>query len=242
MYNAKRLNLKRLFLRSTKEINDLDIFDDGVKSIFDFGKNDLMAHFIYCGSHYFYRKEQRQKLEKMILTKMKKYGIQSLVLTMLWMMRRNLVTKEKVKKAAGKLKNEDLWKDCEGSINDDLERFFINLQNQKEVEYEGVFSFFTPKLTNEELKLVQEVDEDHLKTYSEYFYGRNPDVDVHEMKQSNSKSKYVLGRCFRWTIPLRLEITANEDEVLDEKEIERIAFQNLPPETVNYISDLDHIS
>jgi len=28
---------------------DLDIFDAGVKSIYDFGDDDLMPHFIYCG-------------------------------------------------------------------------------------------------------------------------------------------------------------------------------------------------
>merc|ERR1712062_20838 len=92
-----------------------------------------------------------------------------------------LVTKEKVKKAyQGKLKN-----------NDDLEEFLINLRNQKEVEYEHVWSFFTPKLTNEELKLVQEGNEEHLNTYLDYICCNNPDVDVQEMKESDSKSKYV---------------------------------------------------
>ena len=43
----------------------------------------------------------------------------------------------------------------DGSINEDLESFLINLQNQKEVKYESVEIFFTPKLTNEELKLVK---------------------------------------------------------------------------------------
>ena len=69
------------------------------------------------------------------------------------MKRLNLVTKEKVKKAAEeKLKNEKDWKYLEGSINDDLE-----------LEAEHVFSFFTPKLTIEELKLVQEGNEEHLR-------------------------------------------------------------------------------
>ena len=40
------------FLISTKEKDDLDIFDAGVKSIFDFDEVDLMPHFIYCGFHY----------------------------------------------------------------------------------------------------------------------------------------------------------------------------------------------
>ena len=203
-------------VRSTKEINDLDIFDAGVKSIFDFGKDDLMPHFIYCGLNYFNSMEQMEKLKGIILTKMRKYGIQSSILTMLWMQRQNLVTKEKVKKAAeGKLQNEPGWRLYEESINDDLERFIINLQNQIDVKPEDVFSFLTPKLTTEELKLVQEGNEEHLKTYSYYFNGKNPDVDVEEMKKSDSKSKYVHGYCLRKTIPLSIETTANGDKVPD---------------------------
>ena len=76
-----------------------------------------MPHFIYCGIHYFYQ-ERRAKLEEIILTTMRKYGIQSSILTKLWMDRRQLVTKEKVKKAAeGKLKNDEFWGKYEGSIN-----------------------------------------------------------------------------------------------------------------------------
>ena len=202
--------------RSTKEINDLDIFDAGVKSISDFGKDDLM-HFIYCGYHYL-RSVRREKLKEIILTKMRKYGIESSILTMLYMVRWKLVTKEKVKKAAeGKLKNDEDWKSHEGSINDDLERFVFNFQDQKEVKLEYVPSYFTPKLTNEDLRLVQEKNEEHLKTYLDYLAGKNPDVDVNEMKKSDSKSKYVHGTCWRMTIPFTLETTANEDNVPDKK-------------------------
>ena len=146
----------------------------------------------------------------MFLTKLRRYDIPSSTLTMLGMARWNLVTKEKVKKAAeGKLKNEGYWKDCEGSINDDLESYLINLQNQKDVTGEFVYSFFTPKLTDDELKLVQEGNEEHLKSYLDYFYGKNPDVDDKEMKDSDFKSKYVHGECLRMTIPLRLETNEN---------------------------------
>ena len=184
---------------------DLEIFDAGVKSISDSGKDDLMPHFIYCGLYYIGRRKQ---LEKIFLTKMREYGIQSSILTMLDMARLNLVTKEKVKKAyKGELKNELLWKNYEGSINDDLERFLTNLQNQKRMLDENVYSYFTPKLTNEEWKLVQEGNKEHLKTYML----SNPDVDVEEMKKSDSKSKYVHGRCQRWTMPLTLATDDTDD-------------------------------
>jgi len=32
---------------------DFDIFDAGIKSISDFGDDDLMPYFIYCGDYYF---------------------------------------------------------------------------------------------------------------------------------------------------------------------------------------------
>ena len=129
-----------------------------------------------------------------------------------------LVTKEKVKKAyKGELKNDEDWEMYEGSINDDLERFLINLQNQKEVKEEDVESFFTPKLTNEELKLVQEGNEEHLKSYGYHILGENPNIDVEEMKKSDSKSKYVHGRGWRMTIPLTLETTSKVTEIPDSK-------------------------
>ena len=183
----------------------LDVIDAGVKSISHFGKENLMPHFMYCGIHYFWN---REKLKEMILTKMSKYGIQSSIMTMVMMSRWNLVTTEKVKKAAeGKLKTDSDWKDYEGSINDDLERFLTNLQNQKRMLDENVYSYFTPKLTNEEWKLVQEGNKEHLKTYML----SNPDVDVEEMKKSDSKSKYVHGRCQRWTMPLTLAADDTDD-------------------------------
>ena len=190
-----------------------------------------MAHFMYCGLH-FHNKERGDKLKEIILTKMRKYGIQSSILTMLQMVRYNLVTKEKVKKAAeGKLKNDLEWKDYVGSINDDMEQFWINLQNQKEVEYEDVDSFFLPKLTQKELKLVREGNKEHLMTYAEHFVGRNPDVDVEEMKKSDSKSKYVHGWCCRKTIPLAL-VTAetDDDDEFDIKKILKILHRTEAPE------------
>ena len=96
------------------------------------------------------------------------------------MERLNLITREKAKKAyKGELKNDEDWEMYEGSINDDLERFLINLQNQEEVKDEFVKGFFTPKLTNEELKLVNGRNKEQVWYH---FAFRNPDVDVEEMR------------------------------------------------------------
>ena len=181
---------------------DLEAIDDGIKSISHFGKDNLILHFIYCWyySDDFYGE---RRLKEMILIKMMKYGIQSLILTSLNMRRSNLVTNEKVKKAyKGELKDNLSWE--KGSINDDLEEFIINLQNQKEVKEEFVSSFFTPKLNNKEMKLIQDGNQEHLKTYEFHDYGWNADVDVEEMKESDSKSKYVHVNCERTTIHLNI--------------------------------------
>ena len=185
-----------------------------------------MPHFIYCGTYHFYIEKRQGKLKEIILTKMRKYGIQTSILTMVNMLRSNLITKEKVKKAAeGKLKDDEDWKHYKGSINDDLERFFINLQDENEIKEEGVSSFFAPKLTNEEMKLVQERNQEHLNTYSRHIAGLNPDVDVEEMKQSNSKSKFVHGGCVRCTIPLTLDTIQTDDITKDELQDAKITIR-----------------
>ena len=175
----------------------------------DFGANDMMPHFIYCIGDYFYDEE---KLKEIILEKMQKYGIQSSIVTMLRMRRRYLITKEKSKQAAeGKLKNDPEWRIFKGSINDDLDLFINNLQNSNEVEDEYVDSFCTPKLTKEELKLVEEKNQDHMRSYLLEF---GADVDVKEMKKSDSNDKYVHCWCRRDTLHLTLELnqTQSKDE------------------------------
>ena len=163
-----------------------------------------MPHFIYCGRYYFHTSESIRRLRNIFLTKMRSYGIRSAILTMMDMYRRRLMTKEKVKKAyRGKLKNDKLWKDFTVSINDDLENFFDKLQNQQKINLEMVRSFFTPKLTDDEMRLVEERNELHLGTYSRHYMGKNPDVDIEEMKRSDSKSKYLQGCCARYTTVLK---------------------------------------
>jgi len=140
---------------------------------------------------------------------MRKFGIQSSIVSHLHMRRVRLVTKEIAKKAA----ERKVWTNYRGSINDDLERFLSNLQNQTEVKEEYVESFFTPKLTSEEMKLVQQGNEEHLRSYQDSFNSKNPDVGFEEMQQSNSKSKYVHGHCWRRSFHLILETNQFEDEV-----------------------------
>ena len=180
-------------------------------------KNDMMAHFIYCYDDY-YRYgpyELFKKLKEIFLKKMRAYEIPSSILTTLHMFRLKLITKEKSKEAAeGKLKNDPDWKNYKGSINDDLDSFINKLQNSNEMEDEVVWSFFLPKLTKEELKLVEEKNQEHMMTYWEKaqitlgnkLANKNlADVPVKEMKQSDSKDKYIHSECLRRTVHLSLE-------------------------------------
>ena len=189
-----------------KEMNNIDVIDTGVKSILDHIKDYSVPHFICCGDLGTNENRQRQ-FKTNLLAKMKSYGIEFAILTKLCMFRWKLVTNETVTNAyQGKLKNEQDWKHYEQSIHDDLDTFFANLQDFKKIEIEYVASFFTPKLTEGELNLVEETNKHHLSTYREYDYFRqNPDVNVEEMKKSDSKSKYVHGICRRYTKSLALE-------------------------------------
>ena len=180
-----------------KEMNDLEIIDAGVKSVSYYEKNELMPHLIYCGEFYF---DSQCLLEEMIVSRMRQYEIESSLLTYVSAHRINLITQEKCKLAyEGKLKNDKNWRDYERSINDDLEKFFNNQRNLQEIKKEFVRSFFTPKLTQEELKLVEEKNKSHMYTY---IYGFHADIDIEEMKKSDSKGKYVHASCIRRSICL----------------------------------------
>ena len=77
-----------------------------------------------------------------------------------------------------------------------------------------MLSFFFPKLTEDELKLVEEKNEEHMRTY--LFDLFDADVHVEEMKLSDSKDKYVHSECHRKTIYLTLESSKNSS--LEESE------------------------
>ena len=85
-------------------MKDKNVFDSGFRIISDYGEDNFMPHFIYCGMHYFW--DDEDQLRSTFLDKMKNYGIRTAILTMLNMWRGNLVTKETVKNAYdGKLKD-----------------------------------------------------------------------------------------------------------------------------------------
>ena len=185
-------------LENDDSLLTLEMFDDGVKTMVDFGNDDMMPHFIYSANNH----NIEEILKFLLLRKMKKYGIQFALLTTLRMRRIHLITKEKAKAAYdGKLKTEG-WDSYEGSINDDLESFCNDLQNQEGIKEKSVRSFFLPKLTKEELDLVEEKNQEYMRSYLKYFMA---DVDAEEMKMSDSGDKFVHGRCIRKTFILTVQ-------------------------------------
>ena len=81
------------------------------------------------------------------------------------------------------------------SVNDDLESLFENIRLGKEPN-EDVGAYFLPKLTKEDLELIERRDTSYLETFR---WGNHADVDETEMMLSESDSKYVFGFSSRRT-------------------------------------------
>ena len=87
----------------------------------------------------------------------------------------------------------------ENSVNDDLDTFFEDIRLGK-MSNNYVRTYFLPKLTKEELDLVERKDEDFMHTFQEEMYA---DVDKAEMLLSESDSKFVLGGGQRKTFTIK---------------------------------------
>ena len=94
--------------------------------------------------------------------------------------------------------NDDL------EVNDDLESFFEDLRLGNEPD-DKVTTYFLPKLTEEEMKLVGRKDTTYLLT----FHNSNPDVEEAEMLLSESDSKYVEG--WGWRTTFTIENSASQN-------------------------------
>ena len=196
-------------LESIKEKQFQDTIDDGIKIMLKFHNDDIIPQFFYCFNDYY--SYSTEELEILVLARMKTYGLKSSILTGLDMWRLNLITKEKSKAAyEQKLKNDKNWRHYEVSINDDLESFFNKLQaisSLKDIKGEGVKSFFLPKISEDELKLIEQKNRDYMLTYYERF---DADVEKEEMKKSDSADKYICSKCYRRTMILNLNDTLSK--------------------------------
>ena len=160
---------------------------------------DLTLHFV-CAGDYFWG--DRDRLLSFIRVGMKKHNIEEVMMTLLRMEKMNVITKENMESF------------CEGkrvrkeSVNDDLESLYGKVRLGKQPNFEDVRTYFLPKLTEEELELVEQEDQNFLETFSWSFINNqihNPHVDTTSMKMSESDSKFVQGYCWRLTFKVKVE-------------------------------------
>ena len=174
---------------------DQNVIDLAFRTVCD-NKEELAIHVVYAGGYYhgdYIAHETR--LRYYLLKGMKKYGIESVMVTLIFMRRWNIITKEKMENFT--LGKEDQFE----SVNDDLNSMFEDLRLENGSKF-GKFwdnwTYFLPKLTEEELKLVARKDSNYFKT----FQTSDPDAIEAEMKLSESKSMFVEGDCERRTFTL----------------------------------------
>ena len=111
------------------------------------------------------------------------------MISSLYMERLNLITNEKMMDYCMGKKNE------KESVTDDLESFLEDIRLSKEPN-DRVYTYFLPKLTKEELDLIEREDEDFMRSFR---YTIGADVDKADMKASESDSKFVRGWGWRKT-------------------------------------------
>ena len=169
--------------------------------------HDTDIHIIYAGFIYLSEQDDPSRLYEFIFHLMKKYKIKSLMFTIVSMFKSHLVTKENM---------EDYYKgrfeDANGfdkaSVHDDLESVFeqIKLENigGSILPPPPLGMYCLPKLTEKELLLVQNKDEDYLRTFAEFHGDGNPDIPEYIMNVSESKSKFAYCMCFRVSTRLTL--------------------------------------
>ena len=187
---------------------------------------------------------------------MRENGVRSAILTILHSRRDYLTTKEKVKQKYRDAHEAELKKDQGAliwrSLNEDLEYFYTRLQNpESKPKAEVSYSFLTQKLTEEELRLVDEMNQDYLNTFSRYnqfwMKGRedsnklikkaaqNFKEDIEQIKKSSDpESKFSRGFCGRWTFALRVTLESMQKEMRKRAANENLSHMELKKQCVNW--------
>ena len=129
----------------------------------------------------------------MIVEKMKEHQIKKLMVTNITFWRDRLITKERM---------ENYYKGKERetrSVNDDLEVLFEDIRLGKETD-DQVHTYFLPRLTVNELILVEGKDKHFMATF---WLLMNADVSKAEMAASKSDSKYINANGRRRTFTIK---------------------------------------
>ena len=231
-------------LRSIKVKNYTDVIADGVKHIAAFGNDDLIPHFITCHCHDGYWQLVEEKtLQEIFMSKMRKYGIRSAILTMLYLERWNLKTKEEVKQDYLDVREAQLKKDngermyVERLLSHDLESFYTCLQNPErppKAEYSNIF--LMQKLTEEDVTLVENRNNEYLNTF---WFDYNPDSEykktMEEFKESSDpESIFSYSDGGRSTSALHVTLKSVQEEMRKRASNEDLSDMNLKKQRVNW--------
>ena len=171
-------------------LNNTEVIDSAFEKIVDNQKTKkLKIHFLFALNLSIINNESLCR--SIVLKAMKKYKIRSVMATVICMEKNLLIT------------TEDIEDRCVGrTFNDDLESAFDDLRFGKKPD-EFADTYFLPKLTHQELKLVERKDLRYMKSFS---YGENADVPEAKMKLSESDSKFVYAFGIRETFSIKLPL------------------------------------
>ena len=143
---------------------------------------DLEIHLLFTGFYSLIGNE------KIVFDKMKEFRMKHLMVTSMSMSRFCLITKERRDELY--LGRERMFKE---SINDSIETLLGNIRLGHQPN-ETLLLYFTPRLTDEEMQLIERKDPDYLQSF------RIPeDVNEASMKNSESDYKFCETMCTRTT-------------------------------------------
>ena len=188
---------------------------NAIKSAAENEKRGYKSHFIYAGDeyylywdeyHYLNTTRDESNLRSVIIEGMKKYNINSAMISILKSWRNNLATKEEV---------EDHCKgkyEAKNSIHDDLDSFFERLCLGEEPN-ETARTYFFPKLSEKETKLFEAEDLDFLLSWQddesyekEIFHSLETNTDY------DKSLEYIRGICTRQTFLIHNDHDHESDE------------------------------
>lgn len=162
----------------------------------------MEIHIIYTGHSYLFGPDDPSTLNLFIFYMVKKYQLKSCLFTLISMFKSHLVPKNVMEDYyKGSLKDENLSLTIENyreSVHDNLDTFFeqIKLGNNVESVLPTLGMCWFPKLTEDELVLVENKNEDYSRTFAD-FLGIYQNIDEHKTKNSESESKFAFCMCFR---------------------------------------------
>ena len=194
-----------------KQKSDEQKLFDGIKLASEKQISGYECHFIFAGD------ESGVHLVQFVLEGMRKYSINSAMVSNLSSVRNSVITKEEVDSFCnGKFKEKD-------SIHDDLDSFFERICLGEVCGGETSQTYFLPKLSETEMKLFEandagfmrtlrgcheSVDDERDETFLNYNFLSFMTASLRHSKNDGikkstaileSKTKYLRGICFRHT-------------------------------------------